>query len=47
MAKPHSQTSRDRLAFNLFIAIPVAAVLILIHRAQSGSAPAAAGKTTP
>lgn len=37
----HSQTSRDRLAFNFFIAIPVVAVLVLIAAAQSPE------KTTP
>jgi hypothetical protein len=37
MAKAHSQTSRDRLAFNFFIAIPVVAVLVLIHRAQAAA----------
>jgi hypothetical protein len=44
MSKP-SQTSRDRLAFNFLIAIPVVAVLVLIHRAQSASAQPSA--TTP
>lgn len=38
MASARSSTGRDRLALNLFIAIPVLAVLVLIHRAQSSAA---------
>ncbi len=33
--KNYSQTSRDRLALNFFIVIPVIAALVLIRRAQS------------
>lgn len=33
----YSQTSRDRLAFNFLIAIPVAVVLVLIRHYQSPS----------
>lgn len=40
MSKSFSQTSRDRLALNLFIAIPVIALLVVIRRAQaSGNHP--------
>lgn len=34
-----SQTSRDRLAANFFIAIPVAVVLFVIWRHQKSSTP--------
>lgn len=35
MSKSYSQTSRDRLAFNVLIAIPVIAVLVLIRHYQA------------
>lgn len=34
MSKSYSQTSRDRLALNAFIALPVIAALVLIRQLQ-------------
>jgi len=33
--KRYSQTSRDRLALNFFILIPVVTMLVVIHRVQT------------
>lgn len=41
------KTSRDRLVANLFLAIPVVAVLVVIRRAQSSEPNGAQNGSTP